>query len=160
MTLIFRHPSSKFFQLLESSPDNQLFILDRNPTLVKLLLNSLRDPQNRLVLPDDYDDWSALLKEVQYWKLTGLEEKVRGQIPTPATISISYHGTLAFGRHGAGSDFNFRKIQRIIVCGKVSWNDFEPEADLPYSLQVVGLGGPNRAWFDSLLWELLLQLWP
>lgn len=116
----FRDPSSKFYELLESSADNQIFILDRNPRLVKFLINALRDPQTKLFLPDDFTDWSLLLSEIQYWRISTLEEYVKEKIPNPATISISYHGTLTFGRQGAASDFNFRKIQRIIVCGKVS----------------------------------------
>uniref|UniRef100_A0A915KQ78 KCTD8/12/16 H1 domain-containing protein n=1 Tax=Romanomermis culicivorax TaxID=13658 RepID=A0A915KQ78_ROMCU len=36
-------------------------------------------------------------------------------------ITVGYHGTFAFGPQGlASSEMNFRKISRILVCGRVS----------------------------------------
>jgi hypothetical protein len=38
---------------------------------------------------------------------------------SPGYITIGYRGTFAFGRDGL-ADVKFRKLSRIIICGKVS----------------------------------------
>ena len=40
--------------------------------------------------------------------------------PTPGYIVLGYRGTFAFGREGSSLDAKFRKLWRILVCGRVS----------------------------------------
>lgn len=76
---IQREPNSILAQTVSNSDDennetekplgllpyyNNTIYLNRNPMLVNLLVNALRNPKMECVLPDNFNDWSALLAEV------------------------------------------------------------------------------------------------
>lgn len=109
------------------------YFIDRDGTLFRLLIDALRNEQ--LQLPDQFNEWSRLYHEAEYYGLErvaaliksscSIDLQVHQTRPSsvePGYLTIGYHGTFSFGRQGISSstDVNFRKISRILVCGRVS----------------------------------------
>uniref|UniRef100_A0A1I7Y6R4 BTB_2 domain-containing protein n=1 Tax=Steinernema glaseri TaxID=37863 RepID=A0A1I7Y6R4_9BILA len=115
-----REPHSLLAKFSERADDKEPIFVDRNAELFCLLLNALRHPKMVPVLPDNFDKWTQLLLEAQFLRLPRIEQWIVENTPRSSVITVSYHGTLSFGRQGITSDVvNFRKIHRILVCGRV-----------------------------------------
>lgn len=118
---------------------NGYVFIDRDGDLFRYVLDFLRC--DRLMLPDKFNERRRLLNEAQFYKLDRLVECINR--PTAGTvtplvgtagstlqrtdstlrggyITVGYQGSFVFGPQGLASDVNFRKIMRILVCGRVS----------------------------------------
>ena len=133
------NPDNLFVQLFSSleaaklkDSKNKLFF-DRDGILFRYILDYLRN--NTLILPDNFSEKKRLKREAEYYRLPKmvkyLEEPEIDSLQaknnaisskpnksTNGTIIIGYRGTFSFGRESV-SDVKFRKISRILVCGKV-----------------------------------------
>ena len=133
------NPDNLFVQLFSSleaaklkDSKNKLFF-DRDGILFRYILDYLRN--NTLILPDNFSEKKRLKREAEYYRLPKmvkyLEEpeieslqaknnaiSSKPNKSTNGTIIIGYRGTFSFGRESV-SDVKFRKISRILVCGKV-----------------------------------------
>lgn len=119
------------------------YFIDRDGVLFRYVLDYLRNL--RLVLPENFHERDRLKQEAEYYKLgdmvsslavtpkpphlpslsSGPFTQLTGPVISPnagktlGSITLGYRGTFAFGRDGL-ADVKFRKLSRIIVCGKVS----------------------------------------
>lgn len=104
------------------------YFIDRDGSLFRYILDFLRT--RRLHLPDDFREIARLKSEAEFFEIRGLEQqlelhlKARQRAATIVNerfgyITLHIRGTYTFGRSGQ-ADVNFRKLQRIVVCGKVS----------------------------------------
>lgn len=103
------------------------YFIDRDGFLFRYILDFLRT--NKLHLPEDFQEIARLKIEAEFYEIKGLEmqldsySRVRKRAATLQTelfgyITLHIRGTYAFGRAGQ-VDVNFRKLQRIVVCGRV-----------------------------------------
>ncbi|XP_014281993.1 BTB/POZ domain-containing protein KCTD16 [Halyomorpha halys] len=117
--VLYTTTSQTLEPLLSSLEDNpkdakgRIFI-DRDGVLFRYVLDFLRN--GSLVLPDNFRERERLRREALYYGLENMAESL-----APATrgyITIGYRGSFQFGRDGL-TDVKFRKISRILVCGRV-----------------------------------------
>ncbi|PIK49715.1 putative BTB/POZ domain-containing protein KCTD12-like [Apostichopus japonicus] len=124
--------------LLQKDESGQFFI-DRDGFLFRFILDYLRT--GALNLPDNFQESTRLYDEARFYRLPGLIAQLgvpaglnkgnnyvngrpsdtttaAGKKP-PGFLTIGYRGTFAFGRDGL-ADVKFRKVMRILVCGRVS----------------------------------------
>lgn len=112
------------------------YFIDRDGQLFRYILDYLRN--ERLLLPDGFSERQRLACEAQYYKLQGLvdvlvpagrKQRLTDRMSTNSTssgngaagyVTIGYQGSFSFGPQGLAADVNFRKINRILVCGRVS----------------------------------------
>lgn len=105
------------------------YFIDRDGSLFRYILDFLRT--NKLHLPEDFREIARLRNEAQFFEISGLEvqldlyQRARERAATIVNerfgyITLHIRGTYAFGRSGLQADVNFRKLQRIAVCGKVA----------------------------------------
>ncbi|CAG5117445.1 unnamed protein product [Candidula unifasciata] len=121
------------------------YFIDRDGVLFRYILDYLRNL--KLVLPENFHEKDRLQQEAEFYNLPDLV-KILNNFSThrsshhsafaenstnassssapspvgdrgPGFITVGYRGTFAFGRDGL-ADVKFRKLSRIIVCGKVS----------------------------------------
>lgn len=94
------------------------FFLNRDGCLFRYILDYLRD--DGIHLPDGFREKARLLKEAEYLKLDGLVKCINALDDNhPAgCITIGYRGSFQFGKDGL-ADVKFRKLSRILVCGRV-----------------------------------------
>ncbi|KAE9552018.1 hypothetical protein FO519_004781 [Halicephalobus sp. NKZ332] len=150
MRTLSREPESFFPQLFAGDgldryshvaskmADGSIFV-DRDGELFVYILDYLRS--GKLILPDNFKETARLREEVLFYQLEGLSQLLTpyynlkyptkaltvngGSVVTNAIgesggfITIGYRGTFAFGRDGQ-ADVKFRKLHRILVCGKVT----------------------------------------
>ncbi|KAI5637700.1 BTB/POZ domain-containing protein [Phthorimaea operculella] len=95
---------------------------DRDGVLFRYVLDYLRD--GSIVLPECFREHKRLAREARHYRLAGLETAVRESDPKPPNrekgcIVVGYRGSFQFGRDGL-ADVKFRKLSRILVCGKVT----------------------------------------
>ncbi len=131
------NPDNLFVQLFSSleaaklkDSKNKLFF-DRDGILFRYILDYLRN--NTLILPDNFSEKKRLKREAEYYRLPKMVKYLEEPEIDPknnhaitskqikgvgGTIIIGYRGTFSFGRESL-SDVKFRKISRILVCGKV-----------------------------------------
>ncbi|XP_076637064.1 BTB/POZ domain-containing protein Ktl [Colletes latitarsis] len=105
------------------------YFLDRDGVLFRYVLDFLRN--QALVLPEGFREKERLKQEANFYGLPGLERAVlengksSGSLGSssgkraPGYITIGYRGSFAFGREGL-PDVKFRKLSRILVCGRVT----------------------------------------
>lgn len=119
------------------------YFIDRDGVLFRYVLDYLRN--QKLTLPENFHEKERLKQEADYYQLPNLAKSITISLPklpsisksippitnsnslspisgdpkAPGYITIGYRGTFAFGRDGL-ADVKFRKLSRIIVCGKVS----------------------------------------
>ncbi|XP_012265855.1 BTB/POZ domain-containing protein KCTD16 [Athalia rosae] len=100
------------------------YFLDRDGVLFRYVLDFLRNKS--LVLPEGFRERERLRQEAKFYGLPGLEkvilERSDSVIPgkrSPGYITVGYRGSFAFGRDGL-ADVKFRKLSRILVCGRVA----------------------------------------
>ncbi|KAL1138783.1 hypothetical protein AAG570_008845 [Ranatra chinensis] len=112
-----REPGTTLARLLDQEQPlkdakGRLFV-DRDGVLFRYVLDYLRT--RALVLPEGFRERERLIKEADHFELAGLAAAVRQS----GYISIGYRGSFAFGKDGL-ADVKFRKITRILVCGRVT----------------------------------------
>uniref|UniRef100_A0A8C4WBL2 BTB domain-containing protein n=1 Tax=Gopherus evgoodei TaxID=1825980 RepID=A0A8C4WBL2_9SAUR len=120
------------------------FFVDRDGFLFRYILDYMRDQQ--LVLPDHFPERNRLQREAEYFKLPELVKMLSPKLskqnsigddpcqsdpeelsPNADTahirrsgfITIGYRGTYTLGRDSQ-TDAKFRRVARIMVCGKTS----------------------------------------
>lgn len=120
------------------------YFLDRDGVLFRYILDYLRN--DKIVLPENFHEKDRLRNEADYFDLPDMVESItlsesarHSLLPnnrgfgdqsnsligstmdgkTCGYITLGYRGTFAFGRDGL-ADVKFRKLSRIIVCGRVS----------------------------------------
>lgn len=119
------------------------YFIDRDGVLFRYVLDYLRN--QKLTLPENFHEKERLRQEAEYYQLPNLTKSISISLPKLASISnrippiancnslspvssegrqpgyitVGYRGTFAFGRDGL-ADVKFRKLSRIIICGKVS----------------------------------------
>ncbi|XP_071951436.1 BTB/POZ domain-containing protein KCTD16-like [Antedon mediterranea] len=111
---------------------NGKYFIDRDGDLFKYILDYLRN--STVVLPSRFENISRLIAEAEFYRLPELVALLSEKpdrispsevLPTPkensqpGCLTLGYRGTFAFGRDGL-VDVKFRKILRILVCGRVS----------------------------------------
>lgn len=112
------------------------FFLDRDGVLFRYILDYLRN--DSLSLPEGFRERERLRREAIFYGLNGLEEIIQEQDGNCdgnnsgtsnkmfmwkkniiGHITVGYRGSFAFGRDGL-ADVKFRKLSRILVCGRVA----------------------------------------
>lgn len=106
------------------------YFLDRDGVLFRYVLDFLRN--QALVLPEGFRERERLRQEANFYGLAGLEKAIvefpdapsRQSASSSSTkprgyITVGYRGSFAFGRDGL-ADVKFRKLSRILVCGRVA----------------------------------------
>ena len=107
---------------------NGKFVIDRDGVLFRYILDYLRS--KKLHLPEDFSEIERLKLEADYYELQELKrqlecfQKNRTKRVNLAQakfgfITLHIRSTYAFGRSGL-AEVKFRKLQRILVCGRVS----------------------------------------
>lgn len=92
--------------------------IDRDGVLFRYVLDFLRD--DALQLPQDFREKKRLLREAEYFKLDGLIKCMQALTETHAgCITVGYRGSFQFGKDGI-ADVKFRKLSRILICGRVA----------------------------------------
>ncbi|WKX92355.1 hypothetical protein Q1695_010410 [Nippostrongylus brasiliensis] len=81
--------------------------------ILAIMLDALRRNDQRLIVPDDFDDWARLVKEARRLGLSQIAE-----LASPCTICVACHVALSGGR--LNPEVTFRKLSRIVVSGKAS----------------------------------------
>ena len=112
------------------------YFIDRDGVLFRYILDFLRN--QKLMLPENFHEKERLRSEAEYFRLPAMvtclntviaSSQVKdlsitncNEAPVKANsgcILVAYRGTFAFGRDGL-ADVKFRKLARILVCGRVS----------------------------------------
>ncbi|EDO38835.1 predicted protein, partial [Nematostella vectensis] len=104
------------------------YFIDRDGFLFRYILDYLRS--KALHIPEKFDEIERLKMEADFYELEDLRQRLdrltSGEISPKISeggkhgyISLHIRSTFAFGRSGQ-ADVNFRKLQRICVCGRVS----------------------------------------
>lgn len=93
--------------------------LDRDGVLFRYILDYLRD--EAIQLPEGFREKERLLKEAEHFKLTGLIKCIQAlnDANQSGCITVGYRGSFQFGKDGL-ADVKFRKLSRILVCGRVA----------------------------------------
>ncbi|XP_055297977.1 BTB/POZ domain-containing protein KCTD12-like [Sitodiplosis mosellana] len=93
-------------------------VLDRDGVLFRFILDYLRD--DTIQLPDGFREKRRLEREAEYFKLDGLIQSMHTLNDTHnGCITIGYRGSFQFGKDGL-ADVKFRKLSRILICGRVN----------------------------------------
>ncbi|XP_059482216.1 BTB/POZ domain-containing protein KCTD12 isoform X1 [Neocloeon triangulifer] len=118
-------------QIMSTSPKDskgRVFI-DRDGVLFRYVLDYLRD--KKICLPENFQEKCRLLREFEFFNmenakkdLQGVDQEMRdvsqsSQTPGRGYITVGYRGSFAFGSAGM-ADVKFRKLSRILVCGRVT----------------------------------------
>ena len=106
------------------------YFLDRDGVLFRYVLDFLRN--EALTLPEGFRERERLRREAIFYGLPGLEKaalesgndtSVSSSSIVKRTgigyITVGYRGSFAFGRDGL-ADVKFRKLARILVCGRMA----------------------------------------
>lgn len=94
------------------------YFLDRDGILFRYILDYLRD--QAIQLPQGFKEKKRLLKEAEYYKIDGLITFIQCLNENQnGCITIGYRGSFQFGKDGI-SDVKFRKLSRILICGRVN----------------------------------------
>lgn len=101
------------------------YFIDRDGLLFRYILDFLRS--RRIHLPDDFDELERLKHEADYYELGEMRRQLDlfSESLSPkfdescGHISLHVRRTFAFGRSGQ-ADIKFRKMRRILICGRVS----------------------------------------
>ncbi|XP_018327293.1 BTB/POZ domain-containing protein KCTD12 [Agrilus planipennis] len=93
--------------------------LDRDGILFRYILDYLRD--GALVLPECFREKERLKKEAEKLRLPAIVQSINEQSKPrqPGVITVGYRGSFQFGKDGL-ADVKFRKLTRILVCGRVT----------------------------------------
>lgn len=116
---------SKLHEVFSGSADSVVrdakgrVFLDRDGALFRYVLDFLRDRE--LHLPEGFRERERLKREAQQLRLGGLIKTLEAEAEThpPGCITVGYRGSFQFGKDGL-ADVKFRKLSRILVCGRVA----------------------------------------
>ncbi|XP_073815887.1 BTB/POZ domain-containing protein Ktl [Musca autumnalis] len=122
---LLHEKDSLLHEMFSDSRENLLkdskgrYFLDRDGVLFRYILDYLRD--KTLNLPEGFREKQRLQKEAEYYKLEGMLACMRKERETrsPGAITLGYRGSFQFGKDGL-ADVKFRKLSRILVCGRVA----------------------------------------
>lgn len=122
---LLSHENSRFTEWFDAVPATDIVrdakgrhFIDRDGVLFRYILDYLRD--DAIQLPDDFREKKRLLREAEYFKLTGLIKCMLELTGTHAgCIMVGYRGSFQFGKDGL-ADVKFRKLSRILICGRVA----------------------------------------
>lgn len=130
LATLTKHPDSHLASIFQEKVPNLekdakgKYFLDRDGVLFRYILDFLRDED--LVLPEGFKERERLRREASFYRLSGLEKAIEEQASRPSSLSskrghitVGYRGSFAFGRDGL-TDVKFRKLSRILVCGRVA----------------------------------------
>ncbi|VEN64136.1 unnamed protein product [Callosobruchus maculatus] len=94
------------------------YFIDRDGVLFRYVLDFLRD--GRVILPECFRERERLRREAEWLRLPGLAEDIAAEARARPTgvITVGYRGSFQFGKDGL-ADVKFRKLSRILVCGRV-----------------------------------------
>ncbi|XP_016840419.1 BTB/POZ domain-containing protein KCTD16 [Nasonia vitripennis] len=110
---------------LEKDAKGKYFV-DRDGVLFRYVLDFLRN--QALVLPEGFRERARLRQEASFYGLGNLDKAIQEQSAGGEAsslqqkrgyITVGYRGSFAFGREGL-TDVKFRKLSRILVCGRVA----------------------------------------
>lgn len=145
LELMLKLPESKFSKWFDGGTPNEIskdtqgrYFIDRDGQLFRYILDYLRNDQ--LILPEKFGERNRLLNEAKFYNIRGLICELGGTVNDESDaettnalskmalkynrtghITLGYQGTFSFGKQqGMGLDVSFRKINRILVCGRVS----------------------------------------
>lgn len=121
------------------------YFVDRDGVLFRYILDFLRN--GKLVLPENFHERERLRQESDYFRLSDMSDclalsaaaaavvplggggtslrpaaissPLSPVIGKPGCITVGYRGSFAFGRDGL-ADVKFRKMSRILICGRVN----------------------------------------
>lgn len=122
------------------------YFIDRDGVLFRYILDYMRN--SKLVLPENFHERERLRQEAEYFRLndmadcmslsavvsantigaigsnatlksTGVSSPLCPIIGRPGCVTVGYRGSFAFGRDGL-ADVKFRKMSRILICGRVT----------------------------------------
>lgn len=105
------------------------FFIDRDGVLFRYILDYLRN--QKLVLPENFSEKERLRAESIFFELSDMLDALDARkvvVPLDPSVGsdersgcivIGYRGSFAFGGGGL-ADVKFRKLTRILVCGRVS----------------------------------------
>ncbi|KAK6034684.1 K+ channel tetramerization domain protein [Cooperia oncophora] len=137
-TLLYRIASSSTSSLPKAiiQLDKNKYFIDRDGQLFSHILNYLRT--EKLILPEGFADVARLKNEIEFYEIEKLRTALGPQLTTLTPmkpklsngafypinetggyITLGYRGTFAFGRDGQ-ADVKFRKLHRILVCGRAT----------------------------------------
>ena len=116
---------SKLYEIFSGKPGDVIkdskgrVFIDRDGVLFRYILDYLRD--SAISLPEGFRERDRLKLEAEYFKLVGLTKCIcqHGEARPPGCITVGYRGSFQFGRDGL-ADVKFRKITRLLVCGRVA----------------------------------------
>lgn len=94
--------------------------IDRDGVLFRYILDYLRN--GSITLPESFKEKERLRQEAAFFRLPGMVETIsndRLSTKNKGCITVGYRGSFQFGRDGL-ADVKFRKISRILVCGRVT----------------------------------------
>lgn len=93
-------------------------VLDRDGALFRYILDYLRD--DSIQLPDAFREKERLMREAEYFRLSGLIHCMKSMTEArTGCITLGYRGSFQFGKDGL-ADVKFRKLSRILICGRVN----------------------------------------
>lgn len=117
---------SKLFAIFSDDNVSQLtkdakgrYFMDRDGVLFRYILDYLRD--EAINLPEGFREKGRLRKEAEHFGLSGMIKFMNDLSETYQTgcITVGYRGSFQFGKDGL-ADVKFRKLSRILVCGRVA----------------------------------------
>ncbi|XP_017770036.1 PREDICTED: BTB/POZ domain-containing protein KCTD12-like [Nicrophorus vespilloides] len=94
------------------------YFLDRDGVLFRYILDYLRD--GTLTLPECFRERDRLRREAERYNLPHLVDLIAdtSRSKVPGCITVGYRGSFQFGKDGL-ADVKFRKLSKILVCGRV-----------------------------------------
>ncbi|CAJ0578167.1 unnamed protein product, partial [Mesorhabditis spiculigera] len=90
------------------------FCANSDKYILCYILEALKREDHRFIVPDDFVAWASLRNELRRLGL----DKMATMDASPHTITISCQAALSIGR--LNPEVTFRKILRIVVCGRVA----------------------------------------
>lgn len=93
--------------------------VDRDGVLFRYVLDYLRD--RAIQLPEGFREAQRLRQEAEHFGLPGMLRHLDAvrEANRPGCITLGYRGSFQFGKDGL-ADVKFRKLSRILVCGRVA----------------------------------------
>uniref|UniRef100_A0A8C9AQF0 Potassium channel tetramerization domain containing 8 n=1 Tax=Prolemur simus TaxID=1328070 RepID=A0A8C9AQF0_PROSS len=113
------------------------FFIDRDGFLFRYVLDYLRDKQ--LALPEHFPEKERLLREAEYFQLAdlvkllspkvtkqnslndeGCQSDLEDNVSQGSSDALLLRGAAAAAPSGPGADAKFRRVARIMVCGRIA----------------------------------------
>lgn len=118
------------------------YFIDRDGVLFRYILDYLRD--SGVLLPEGFREKTRLRREAEHYQINGMIASMNEMAESHQTgcITLGYRGSFQFGKDGL-ADVKFRKLSRILVCGRVAICR-EVFADTLNESRDPDHGGPDR----------------